>query len=265
MREIFLGELSRLKLFDILKTLLVERKTGMLTIKGKETGEIYLELGNIIHSKTPRFSGEEAFLTVTAWRVGKATFIPEMYSKERSITIPAEQLLLKWSHRKQEWDKIRELIPSPHVVFRLSLQRNSQERSIRPDEWNILALTNGIRTVSEVAEIIGWNEFKTLRMIYQLARGGLLEKAEEPRQPKRKKVGDNFFPTLENEFKKVMGPVAPLIIEDKLTDFGEAKEIFPQDQAEYFIEALSEEIPNDLKRRRFIKVMGEFLSTGRQG
>ena len=54
MRDIFLGDLSRLKLFDILKALLVEKKTGLLIIQGKDLGEIYLEAGNIIHSKASR-------------------------------------------------------------------------------------------------------------------------------------------------------------------------------------------------------------------
>ncbi|MBP1714131.1 MAG: hypothetical protein H6Q42_2334 [Deltaproteobacteria bacterium] len=38
MREISLGELSNLKLFDVLKNLLVEKKSGMLVVKGKEAG-----------------------------------------------------------------------------------------------------------------------------------------------------------------------------------------------------------------------------------
>ena len=41
MREIFLGDLSSLKLFDILKTLLVEKKTGVLVVTGKDNGEIF--------------------------------------------------------------------------------------------------------------------------------------------------------------------------------------------------------------------------------
>jgi hypothetical protein len=260
MREIFLGDISRLRLFDILKTLLLERKTGMLTIRGKETGEIFLEGGSIVHSKTSRHLGEEAFLTITSWRMGRATFTPNMFSKERSVTVPAEQLLLKWSYRKQEWDKIRQIIPSPKVIFRLSLQRNSHEKTIKPDEWNILALANGMRTVSEIVEITGWNEFKACRTIMQLVRAGLLEKTEEPRQIRRKRVGDGFFSTLEDEFKRVMGPVAPIIIEDKLAEFGETRDFFPSDQAEYFIEALSEEIPSDVRRREFTGVMMGILS-----
>jgi hypothetical protein len=261
MREIFLGDLSRLKFFDILKTLLVEKKTGLLVIQGKDVGEIYLEAGNIIHSKVSKVSGEEAFLFITEWRQGKATFKPEVSTKERTISIPAEQLLLKWSYRKQEWEKMREVIPSSDMYFRLSLQKGSEERNIRPDEWNILALANGMRNVSEIAKVIGWSEFKTSKAIYQLVRAGLLEKGEDQKLPKKRRMGENFFVILENEFKMIMGPVAPIIIEDKITEFGERKETFPHDQGAPFIESLSEEISQEAKRKAFIKVMMEFLAT----
>jgi hypothetical protein len=91
----------------------------------------------------------------------------------------------------------------------------------------------------------------------------LLEKAEDRRQLRRKRVGDNFFPALERELKRVMGPVAPIIIEDKLMDLGEAKDFFPQDQVDYLIEGLGEEISNETRRREFVEAMMQFLSVGR--
>jgi hypothetical protein len=261
MREISLGELSRLRLFDILKTLLVEKKTGVLVIKGKEGGEVYLEAGNIVHAKTNRSSGEDAFLAIMAWRIGKSSFKPDVMSKERTISYPAEQLLLKWSYRKQEWEEIREVIPSPSAIFRLSLQQNPGEMNIRADQWNVLALANGVRTVSEIVEaIVGWDEFKTSKMICELTEAGLLERGEEQRPIRKKKVGENFFPALELELKKVMGPVASIIIEDKLIEFGETMYFFPQDQASLFVDLLSEEIASDSKKEKFMRAMAEILA-----
>jgi hypothetical protein len=60
-----------------------------------------------------------------------------------------------------------------------------------------------------------------------------------------------------------MGPVAPFIIEDKLTDFGETKGSLPQDQALTFVESLGEEIPNAQKAKEFLRVIKELLSLGR--
>ena len=126
--------------------------------------------------------------------------------------------------------------------------------NIRTDEWNVLALANGVRTVSEIAEaIVGWDEFKTSKMICQLMEAGMLERGEEQVPLRKKKVKENFFPSLEHELKKVMGPVASFIIEDKLAEFGERKDSFPQDSAALFVELLSEENRQQFEEKRICK------------
>ena len=259
MPEIFLGDLSQVKLFDILKPLLMGKKTGKLSFKGKENGEMFLEIGNIVHAKTLNSSGEYGFFTIMGWKMGRITFEPDELPPERTIPIPSEQLLLNWSSKKMEWERIREIIPSNNAVFRLSLQKNGENIHISADQWNVLALSNGMMTISEIAKALSWDELKTVRMIYQLIQAGLLERAEVPKPIRKKLVGENFFLTVENELKKVIGPVAPIIIEDKLNEFGEAKDSLPQDKALSFIESLGEEISHELKRKEFVKVMMESM------
>ncbi len=261
MPEIFLGDLSEVKLFEILKPLLVDKKTGRLSFKGLENGEIYIVKGNIVHAKTPHAFGEYSFFSIMGWKMGKITFDPDEISTERTIPILSEQLLLNWSSKKTEWEKIRELIPSNNSFFRLSLQRNGAEKNISADQWNVLALSDGMKSISEIAKTLNWDELKTMMTVYQLIQAGLLERAESQKSVRpRKKVGEKFFLTLENELKRMMGPVASLIIEDNLGEFGETKDSFPQDRALSLIESLGEEIPNDLKRREFVKAMTESLS-----
>lgn len=263
MPEIFLGDLSQLKLFDILKPLLMGKKTGKLSFKGRENGEMYLELGNIVHAKTSDSSGEYGFFTIMGWKMGRITFEPDDVPPERTIPIPSEQLLLNWSSKKMEWERIKELIPSNHAVFCLSLQKDGKDKHISADQWNVLALSNGMRTISEIAKTLNWDELKTVRMIYQLIQAGLLERAEVRKPLRKRLVGENFFLTIENELKKVIGPVATFVIDDKLSEFGETKDSLPQDQALSFVESLGEEIQNDLKRKAFIKVMMGILSVAK--
>jgi hypothetical protein len=260
MPEIFLGDLSQVKLFDILKPLLMGKKTGKLSFKGKENGEIYLEIGNIVHAKTPNSFGEYGFFTIMGWKMGRITFEPDQLPPERTISIPSEQLLLNWSSKKMEWERIREIIPSNNAVFRLSLQKDGEDKHISADQWNLLALSNGMRTIAEIAKALSWDELKTVRITYQLIQAGLLERAEVQKPIRKKLAGENFFMNVENELKKVIGPVAPFVIEDKLNEFGETKDSLPQDQTLFFIESLGEEISHDLKRKEFIKVMRESIS-----
>ena len=260
MPEIFLGDLSQVKLFDILKPLLMGKKTGKLLFKGKENGEMYLEIGKIVHAKAPNSFGEYAFFTIMGWKMGRITFEPDEPPPERTIPIPSEQLLLNWSSKKMEWERIREMIPSNNAVFRLSLQKDGENKNISPDQWNVLALSNGMRNVSDVARTLNWDEFRVIRAIYQLVQAGLMEQAGEQRPVKKKLVREIFFSVIENELKKVMGAVSPFVIDDKLIEFEEKRDSFPQDKLLSFVEALGEEIPQDEKRIEFKKVVMEFFS-----
>ncbi len=259
MAEIFLSDLSQVRIFDVLKPLLMGKKTGILSIKGKENGEVFLEIGTIVHARVGQASGENAFNLIMGLRNGKCTFESEVLPPERTIPISTEQLLLNWSYRKQEWEKIRKVIPSSSAIFRLSPQTSSEETNIKADQWKVLALTNGMRTIAEIAETLKWDEFRTSRVIYQLVQSSLLEKGEGPKPIPKKPVGEDFFPAIDNELKRAMGPVATFIIEDKLDEFGFGKESLPREKAGFFIDAISEEIRQEVRRKEFLKVMEEFL------
>ena len=94
MPETFLGELSQSKLFDLIKPLLMGKRTGTIMIKGNENGEIFLEMGNIVHARTAHSFGEEAFINIMSWETGKSTFAPDVPPREKTIFIPTENLLL---------------------------------------------------------------------------------------------------------------------------------------------------------------------------
>jgi len=265
MPETNLGDLAQNKLFDILKPLFGGKKTGKVTVTGKEGGELYLEIGNIIHAKTNSAVGEYAFFFLMGLKSGKASFEPDQTPSERTISISTEQLLLNWSYRKQEWDKLKEVIPSTNAIFRLSLQKNPENKNINSDQWNVLALCNGTKTISEIAASLSWDEFKTSKIIFQLVQLALLEKAEDQKPIRKKPVSEDFFPMVDTELKKVIGPLAPLIMNDKLSDLGETKESLGQEQALSFVEKLSEEISNDSKKKEFLRIMTDFLTVGGKG
>jgi hypothetical protein len=261
MPEIFLGDLTQVKLFDILKPLFSGKKTGRIMFNGKEGGELYLELGSITHAKTSDAAGEYAFFTLMGLSAGKALFEPDEVPLERSISTSTEQLMLNWSSRKQEWDKIKEVIPSPNTLFRLSLQKSPENENVNADQWNVLALCNGTKTVSEIAETLNWDEFRTSKTIFQLVQSGSLERVGEHTPVKKKTVSENFFLMVEAELKKVIGPMAPIIIDDKLSDLGATKDSLGQDQASSFIDRLSEEVSRDSKKKEFLRIMMGFLYT----
>ena len=121
-------------------------------------------------------------------------------------------------------------------------------------------MANGTRTVLEITRMLGGDEFKTSKVICQLVQEGLLEKGEAKGAPSKKYIDKNFFQMVENELRRIMGPMASFIIDDRLVEFGEAKDSFPEDEALSFVEALSEDIPNEMKKKEFKMGMTGFLS-----
>lgn len=260
MPEIFLGDLSQVKLFDILKPLLMGKKTGKLSFRGKENAEMYLDMGNIVHAKAPNCFGEYAFFMMMGWKSGRISFEPDETPPEKTIPIPSEQLFLNWSSKKIEWERIREVIPSNSAVFSLVARNDGQNKNITPDQWAVLALSNGTRTISEISKFLAWDESKVIRMSYQLIQAGLMEQAGEQKPVQKKLVRENVFSVIENELKKIMGAVSPFVVDDKLVEFGEKRDSFPQDKLLSFVESLGEEIPHDERRREFKKNIMEFFS-----
>jgi hypothetical protein len=259
MFELLLGDLSQVKLLDVLRPLLMGRKTGKLSLKGKENGEMYLEMGNIVHAETPHSSGEHGFFTIMEWKTGRVTFKPDEPPPERTIFVPYEQLLLNWSSKEMEWKRIREVIPSDNAIFRFSPLNGGEDKTLTSDQWNVLALSDGARNVSEIAKALNWDQFRVIRTIYQLAQARSIEQVGEQKPVKNKLIPEDFFPVVENELRKIMGPVSPFVIDDQLVEFGEKKDSFPQDKLLSFVEALGEAIPHDEKRKEFKKTVMEFF------
>ena len=129
----------------------------------------------------------------------------------------------------------------------------------------MLALSTGTRTVSEVAETLGWDLFKTSKTIYCMVQAGLLEKAsdkitEQNSSARKKHINRKFFSTMENELRKAMGPIAPIIVDDTVAEFGVSREACPLDRTEPLVQAVSKEIADEVKRIEFVRVMTEFLA-----
>jgi len=260
----FIGDLSKTRFFDLVQPLFARKKSGLILVKGNEVGEVYIEGGSIINAKIGSSSGEDAVFAMMEWSSGRVTFDWQAATEEQTVFMPTEQLLMICVDREHEWRKVKELVPSSNVVFQIPVNGAPEDRNISGIQWKILGLCNGSRTVYEIAEGIKWELFETSKAICQMVQNGLLERTTEKgieKKPKVKRtVNGNFFPIIENELRKIMGPMAPIIIDDKIAEFGESKEAFPEDQLPPFVQAITDEIADKTKRALFNKSMTEFIA-----
>ena len=92
-----------------------------------------------------------------------------------------------------------------------------------------------------------------------ICRAALLAHRNRKQLLPRKQVAGNLFPMIEHELAKVMGPIARIIVDDKVAEFGESIDSFPENRVDSFVKAISEEIADKSEKAIFTRAMAEFL------
>jgi hypothetical protein len=260
MAEVFTGDLSQIRLLDILNLLIHEEKTGKITLrKGGVLGEIFVENGRIIHGAAESSYGEDAFYLMMTWMIGKFSYTPDVLPNSRTIDTPTEQLLSQGVQQVQEWDRIKGAIPSTDTAFRLSSRKDAEDIVLKPDEWNMLICLDGTKTVAEIARDLTMSEIETAKKLHWLLTANLIETVNRPHSSSKRVVGKAFFDIVQRELRWVMGPMAQVVIEDNIADMDEQISVFPRDRAAELVEGISNEISDDAKRIEFQRKMVDML------
>lgn len=254
MPEAFSGSLSQFKIIDIVKLLTSEGKTGVLNLqRGKEKGEIYVIKGTLAHAICKDGVGEEAVFVMLTWSDGTFNFTPNVTSEEKTIEKNTLALLEEKIKQLGEWQQIKEIIPSQDIVFRLSSKRAPDEVKLKHDSWSVLSQIDGKKTVADISNELKMGEYDTARNLYSLFSSGLIEVATAPQRKAKKIVDGGFFNLVEKELAEIIGPVAPVILDEEIKDMGEERNSFPVERVSLLVEKVSREIADDTQRISFQK------------
>jgi len=259
MSEALRGDLKQLSLPNVLQLLKSGSQSGKLDLSdGTNTGEIFIQNGDIIHAVAGAQIGEDAFYSMLTWLQGDFNFVSGVEAPERSVSTSTELLLLEASRRVQGWEEIKSVIPSMQVVFNLAAGTTGAI-NLEPDEWKVLAQVNGVRTVVDIAEALGWDDFQTAKVISRLVKTGLLDIEEQSKSPPVTAINSDFFDRLNDEFIEVIGPVGPVIIDEKIASLNETRASFPRNKVADLVEQVSTEIEDVDQRMHFQQIMLDLL------
>jgi hypothetical protein len=89
------------------------------------------------------------------------------------------KVLLEASRRIDEMSIIRKQIASDKQSFKISETiQDKEEVKLNAEEWRILSLIDGTRSVRQVVEESGYDEFVVYKVLYSLVSSGLINGAE---------------------------------------------------------------------------------------
>jgi hypothetical protein len=148
---------------------------------GRRVGEILVTSGAISSEElqeTVRGQIEDAVFDLLRWERGNFSWTSgEEIDVEVPISVSVENLIMEASRRLDELEVIARKIPSEDTIVSMSSKppEGAVEINITPEEWRVLVMVNGSRTVADVADAVGLDRFSTMRTMHGLVSAGLIE------------------------------------------------------------------------------------------
>ncbi len=116
----------------------------------------------------------DAVCELLRWTSGTFSFmVGEVDPDQLELALRAEELVAEGQRRMQVWPTLTSHIPSPDSVLRLAAAP-SFDPSCTREEWALLALVDGSRSVSEIVALLGRSEFAVAGALAALVERGLL-------------------------------------------------------------------------------------------
>jgi hypothetical protein len=145
-------------------------------------------------------------------------------------------------------------VPSENAIYELSKTKSPSEVTLRSAEWAIITQVDGHKSVRDISELLSLGSDEAISLFNGLLQKELIE-LRSTEETKTEYVPGEFFNFLEQELTKIIGPVAPLILEDTFMEMDSSKEHYLPERIPELIEMLSEEITDNQKKVKFQQIM----------
>ncbi|HJL38141.1 MAG TPA: DUF4388 domain-containing protein, partial [Polyangiaceae bacterium LLY-WYZ-15_(1-7)] len=173
----FSGSLSEMGLVDLLQTIDISRKSGVLHLSHEgRRGAVYFDEGHLVHAELNKLRGEAAVYRFLVWNDGHfdLEFRP-VRIETRTISTSTQGLLMEGMRRVDEWGRMLEQLPPLTSVFEVDDAELVERLAEIPDEINdILKHFDGRRSLMQVVDETGQDDLTSLAAISKLYFEGLI-------------------------------------------------------------------------------------------
>jgi hypothetical protein len=149
---------------------------------GKRIGQVLVEMKIISREELGIYlkqQVEEIIYNLFSWKEGEFIFkegqLPA--NREGLVELNTMNIVMEGTRRVDEWDEIQKVLPSDHQVLRVASapQAKSDQVTISLDEFRVITLIDGHRTLADILLASPLGEFTTSRAIYKLMLSKLVE------------------------------------------------------------------------------------------
>jgi hypothetical protein len=146
-------------------------------------GEILITNGSVTRRDVDRYMRmqiESVVFDLFSWNEGTFSFADgtdDDVQMDAIVRVSIESLLMEGARRIDEWSRMKDRIPGPHVVPRLASSKEQSDAYIdlHPSEWEVLALIDGVHTLRDIAAELTVSEFEVAKTVYGMLSTELIE------------------------------------------------------------------------------------------
>ncbi|HEV2888750.1 MAG TPA: DUF4388 domain-containing protein [Frankiaceae bacterium] len=140
---------------------------------GKAAADAGLVDEGVLHEQVVE-QATDAVFDLLRWSRGDFAFVEEPNPDDLGVSLNVEEVIAEGRRRMEEWETLTKAVPSPDSVVCVVLKPSADETSLTAEEWAMLALADGRRTVSDLVRLTGRGEFATVRTLAALVERRLV-------------------------------------------------------------------------------------------
>lgn len=189
-RTKFAGDLSDIGVVDLVQTIDVNRKSGIVHIVNRDgrRGAVFFRDGNVIDAEVGHLAGVDAMYRLFSWAEGRFEVEFKPIRRKDVIDMPSAGLLMEGMRRLDEWTRLLESLPPLDAVPEVDVPTLAEQLGDLPDEMNgILRLCDGKRSLLAVVDDAEIPDLDALTLVSRLfaekilvARHAEASDAEDP-------------------------------------------------------------------------------------
>jgi DNA-binding response OmpR family regulator len=184
-RTKFAGTLSDMAVVDLIQTIEISRKSGVIHFTGGERrAAIYFRNGKVIDAELGRLQGEDAVYRLLIWADGEFEVEFKNIRRRDVVELSSQGLLMEGMRRLDEWGRLLEQLPALETIFEVDYRELAERLAELPDEVNgILRLFDGRRSLMQVVDDGELADLEALSVISRLYFEGLIYEARRQNVP----------------------------------------------------------------------------------
>lgn len=160
---------------------------GTMLRQGGRFGQIAIENGVLSDEQlreSLKVQVSEVVYNAFVWTEGTFRFSEDLQLPDYAVTISIDlaNLIMEGARRIEEWEKCVQLLPDDSVVFHVVSTPKDDKITLSADEWKILFLVNGQRTLAELVAEAEDDAMNVYRSVYGLQANRLIEEIR-PQKP----------------------------------------------------------------------------------